>query len=109
MGDVEHLCSRVVLIDRGALRYDGPLSALATRLAPWKLIRVATATGANPDWSTYGEVVGMAGERVEIRVERDAAPAATARLLADLDIVDLSVEDPPIESVIDLMYREHES
>jgi ABC-type uncharacterized transport system ATPase subunit len=106
MGDVESLCRRVVLIDQGEVRYDGPLADLATRLAPWKVIRVATNPGQSADWSRYGEVVGTDGDHVELRVERQAAPTVTAQLLSDLEVVDLSVEDPPLESVIDLMYRE---
>ena len=33
-------------------------------------------------------------------------PRVTARLLAELPVHDLAVEDPPLESVIDLVYRE---
>jgi ABC-type uncharacterized transport system ATPase subunit len=39
-------------------------------------------------------------------VERQAAPAATAELLARLPVVDLAVEDPPIEAVIDRIYQQ---
>ena len=106
MGDVETLCPRVILIDHGQLRYDGPLQALAARLAPWKLIRVAVEPGTVVEWRTYGEVVGSSDGHVEVRVGRADAPAVTARLLAEVEVVDLSVEDPPLESVIDLAYRE---
>ena len=106
MNDVEMLCKRVVLIDKGELRYDGPLQALAARLAPWKLLRVAVSEGQSVDWSQYGEVVGFDDGHAEIRVSRDTAPAVTGRLLAELPVHDLAVEDPPLESVIDLVYRE---
>jgi ABC-2 type transport system ATP-binding protein len=107
MGDVETLCNRVVLIDRGVLRYDGPLRALSARLAPWKLISVAVADStAVVDWPRYGEVVGDKAGRAQIRVARDDAPAVTARILAEQRVLDLAVEDPPLESVIDLVYRE---
>lgn len=106
MNDVEMLCQRVVLIDKGELRYDGPLQALATRLAPWKLLRVAVTNGGSVDWTQYGDVVGFDDGHAQIRVPRDDAPAVTARLLAELPVHDLAVEDPPLESVIDLVYRE---
>ena len=105
MGDVETLCDRVILIDHGTLRYDGPLRALAARLAPWKLIRAGVPPGTAVEWCRYGDVVGRSHEHVEIRVAREATPAVTARLLAEVAVVDLSVEDPPLESVIDLVYR----
>jgi ABC-type uncharacterized transport system ATPase subunit len=105
MSDVESLCKRVVLIDKGTLRYDGPLQALAMRLAPWKLLRVAVSDGESVDWTQYGEVVGYEEGHAQVRVPREDAPAVTARLLAELPVHDLAVEDPPIESVIDLVYR----
>ena len=106
MNDVESLCKRVVLIDKGEVRFDGPLQTLATRLAPWKLLRVAVTNGGLVDWTQYGEVVGFDEGHAQIRVAREDAPAVTARLLAELPVHDLSVEDPPLESVIDLVYRE---
>jgi ABC-type uncharacterized transport system ATPase subunit len=106
MGDVEMLCKRVILIDHGALHYDGDLQGLALRLAPWKLLRIAVTEGTDVDWSTYGEVVGFDAGHAEVRVPRDEAATITARVLAEQPVHDLSVEDPPLESVIDLVYRE---
>jgi ABC-2 type transport system ATP-binding protein len=118
MADVETLCRRVVLIDHGTLRYDGDLAGLAARLAPWKLVKVAVVGGdggpdqeapAASDWSRYGEVVSTedaAEGRVSLRVPRHEVPAVTARLLAELPVADLAVEEPPLETVIDQAYRE---
>lgn len=54
----------------------------------------------------FGEVIETAGGKVSIRVRREEVPAVTARLLAELPVADLSVENPPLESVIDRVYRE---
>jgi ABC-type uncharacterized transport system ATPase subunit len=106
MGDIEALCDRVILIDGGVIRYDGPRQALAERLAPWKVIRVAVAPGTSASWDDYGTVVSADENRTEIRVDRASAPSVTARLLAEQPVLDLAVEDPPLEAVIDLLYRE---
>ncbi|MDQ3703564.1 MAG: ATP-binding cassette domain-containing protein [Chloroflexota bacterium] len=45
-------------------------------------------------------------ERLRLRVERGAVPAVTAHLLGTLSVIDLSVEDPPLEAVIDRVYAE---
>jgi ABC-2 type transport system ATP-binding protein len=126
MADVQALCRRVLLIDGGRLRYDGALDALSARLAPWKLLRVAlTDPGAAPgtdsgapdggpgavggpggaDWSRFGELVAVEGGRVSLRVARADVPSVTARLLAELPVADLAVEEAPLESVIDRAYR----
>jgi ABC-type uncharacterized transport system ATPase subunit len=105
VADVETLCRRVLLIDQGALRYDGDLAGLVARLSPWKLVKVAVAE-ESVDWPRYGEVVANDGGRVSLRVPRDDVPAVTARLLSELRVADLAVEEAPLESVIDRAYRE---
>jgi len=49
VADVTALCPRVILIHHGQLLYDGELSGLAERLAPFKLIRVALGKS---DWQS---------------------------------------------------------
>lgn len=106
MADVENLCARIILVDGGAVRFDGRLADITARLAPDKLLRVAVSEGAEVDWSRFGIVVERGDGRVSLRIPRPEVPAATARILAELAVVDLSVEDPPLESVIDQFYRE---
>ena len=107
MDDVVALCKRVIVIHRGVLLYDGPLADLAERMAPYKVI---TATlrdgGVNADLSAYGSVLSREEGRVAIQVDRRAAPERTARLVNDLGdrLADISVEDPPIEEVIDRVF-----
>jgi len=105
MADVESLCRRVVLIDRGVLRYDGSLASLAARLAPFKLLTIAVAEGFRPDWSDFGQPVEGPDGKVSLRVPREEAAATAARVLAQLPVVDLTVADPPLEAVMDELYR----
>jgi ABC-2 type transport system ATP-binding protein len=108
MADVVALCPRVVLIHHGRLLYDGSLSGLAERLAPFKLIRVALSNGpieSGPDLPSGADVVERENGRWTLRVARSEAPALTAHLLNTLPVADLTVEDPPIEAVIDQVYR----
>jgi ABC-2 type transport system ATP-binding protein len=44
MADVTALCPRVMLIHHGQLIYDGALQALATKLAPFKLVKLQFST-----------------------------------------------------------------
>jgi ABC-2 type transport system ATP-binding protein len=105
MGDVETLCRRVILIDQGTLVYDGQLAQLSARLAPYKLLRATAAGAQRIAWERYGEVDAVHEAGAELRVEREDIPAATARILADLPVSDLTIEDPPLESVIATIYR----
>ncbi len=103
MADVEALCKRVIVIHHGRLLFDGQLSALVASFASHKTVSVELA-GPAPDLSGYGEVVSVQGERVVLRATKADTPRLTARLLADLPVLDLVVEDPPIEEVIERVF-----
>jgi ABC-2 type transport system ATP-binding protein len=106
MTEVEALCSRVILIDKGTLRFDGSLRTLTSSLSPWKEVRVTPAAGrTSVPWDDFGEVVTEVADSVSIRVRRDLVPQVTADLLARTELTDLSVTEPPLEVVLDQYYR----
>jgi ABC-2 type transport system ATP-binding protein len=88
MADVEALCRRVLVIHHGRLLFDGDLAELTHRFAPLKLIEAVLADG----------------ETVKVSVPKAETSAATARLLAEHEVLDLTVEDPPIEDVIESVF-----
>ena len=107
MADVTALCRRVIVIDHGKLLYDGDLQALAAKIAPHKLIRVQLAHSLDGHrLEDYGEVVKTRGLRAELLVSRDATSQTAARLLAELPIADVTIEEPPIEQVITRVFEE---
>jgi ABC-2 type transport system ATP-binding protein len=106
MADVTALCRRVIVIHHGSLLYDGDLAALSDRIAPFKLVRIdVETTEAAERAGTYAEVVEKEALKVRLRVPRAETSATVARLLAEVPVVDLTVEDPPIEEVIDQVFR----
>jgi ABC-2 type transport system ATP-binding protein len=107
MADVTALCRRIIVIHHGSLLFDGELTALAERFAPFKLVELDLADeNAAARVGEFAEVLETAGAKVKLRVPRDEASGIVARILAELPIVDLTVQDPPIEEVIDLVFRE---
>jgi ABC-2 type transport system ATP-binding protein len=109
MADVMALCPRVLLIHQGRLLYDGDLGGLALKLSPFKLLRVTYRNGYTPQDPALPpgvEITERGDNRLALRVRREAAPAITAQILRSLPVVDLAVEDPPIEAVIDQVYQE---
>jgi ABC-2 type transport system ATP-binding protein len=88
MADVQALCKRVIVIHHGSVVFDGDLAALAERVGITKTITARLADG----------------EEIVVRAERSDVAARTAALLAEHDVVDLSVEDPPIDDVIEQVF-----
>ncbi len=105
MADVEALCERVIVIHHGRILFDGDLAALSNTVAAWKTIVVALEDGAG-DLSAYGEVIHRDGDLVTLRIPKADTARVTARLLAEQEVLDLNVEDPPIEDVIELVFAQ---
>lgn len=102
MNDVEALCKRVIMIHHGRLLFDGDLTSLIERFSPFKKIIVSLERLDGLDLRTYGEVVEQSTEgRVVLQVSKGEAARVTSQLLADLPVNDLTIEDPPIETVIE--------
>jgi ABC-2 type transport system ATP-binding protein len=114
MADVEALCKRVIVIHHGRLLFDGGLAELAAQFGTQKTIRVHLADD-RPDAvakaleSCRADGLDVDADEVDegvatFRVERAQAPRLAALLLRDLDVADVSIEDPPIEDIIDQVF-----
>jgi ABC-2 type transport system ATP-binding protein len=105
MADVEALCRRVVVIHHGRILFDGDLADLVQRFSSHKTI-VVRLSDCRADVSSYGEPVSCEEGLVTLRVPKAETARATARILSDLPVIDLTVEDPPIEEVIEQVFSE---
>ena len=105
MADVEALCKRVVVIHHGKLLFDGELAALVQKFTEHKTIIVQIGD-CQSDLASYGEVISCEDGRFKLRVPKAETAQVTERLLADLPVIDLLVEDPPIEEVIERVFAQ---
>ena len=111
MADVEALCERVIVIHHGALLYDGDLPGLVRRFSPHKTIIVELEEGATPPddritalLPAEGEIVERTPVGVTLRVPKAATARVAGEVLAALPVADLTIEDPPIEDVIERVF-----
>jgi ABC-2 type transport system ATP-binding protein len=101
MADITALCQRVLLIYAGKLIYDGSLEGLLDRFAPYREVKIELAQPCAPEQlKTYGEVEAVEGCVVRLMVEREQLTRTVAQILAELEVTDLTITDPPIEEVI---------
>jgi ABC-2 type transport system ATP-binding protein len=101
MADITALCDRVVMIHKGTLMYDGSLAGIVNRFAPFREVQIELSGEADEaTMQRYGEVESIDGRVARLLVKRDGLTGTVNRLLADLDVTDLTVTDPPIEEVI---------
>src|SRR6185503_19691802 len=58
MADIQELCKRVIIIDRGSIFFDGALSEVLDRFADFKVVTVQCSTSpVSGDLKKYGEVL----------------------------------------------------
>jgi ABC-2 type transport system ATP-binding protein len=107
MADVTALCERIIIIHQGRLKYDGSLTELSHRIAPFKLIGVALGSPCPCDLSPYGvPTPGVDDNGFQyVQVNAGDVAAITARMLAELPIHDLTIADPRIEDVIEQAFQ----
>jgi ABC-2 type transport system ATP-binding protein len=101
MDDVAALCPRVIVIDKGSLRYDGGLAELVRTIRPEKRIVVGFDRSVErADLDPFGRVVDATDGKAVIQVRKGEVRASVARILEKFPVVDLTIEDPPLEEVV---------
>jgi ABC-2 type transport system ATP-binding protein len=106
MADITALCQRVLVIKAGELIYDGGLNQLLERFAPCREITVELSQARSPsELQTYGSLGNVEGRVARFIVPQEKLTQTITRILADLEVVDLTVTEPPIEAVIGQVFR----
>ncbi|NDJ24519.1 ATP-binding cassette domain-containing protein [Nostoc sp. B(2019)] len=106
MADITALCERVLLIHQGKLMYDGNLDGLLERFAPYREVYVELAQPLPVEkLMSYGDVQFLEGRSVRFLVSREALTRTVSQILAGLEVIDLTVTEPPVEEVIGQVFQ----
>lgn len=109
MGDVERLCDRILVIDRGWLAYDGDLPGLSRTVGAERVLVVDLAESTD-DLTGIADTrhLGSEGHGLRQRLAFDAEATTAAKVLAAVseraEVLDLTVEEPDIEDVVRRIY-----
>jgi ABC-2 type transport system ATP-binding protein len=108
--DIERLCSRLLIIDRGRVIYDGGLEELKRRYGNERTLVIDLAEPHGPLAVAGTRVVGVEGARQWLRFSGDEVSAAqvVAEVAQQASLVDLALEEPQIEEVVRRIYIEGE-
>jgi len=111
MDDIEALCSRILLINRGRILLDGTLDDLRALAAQERVLIVDLASEGDGIHDPDATVVRRDGPRVHLRFDprRISAAELIARIMAQHAIRDLYVEHLPIEEIVARLYEEMEA
>jgi ABC-2 type transport system ATP-binding protein len=109
MADVTALAKRIMVIDKGELIFDGDLQRLIEERAPEKILKLQFDS---PQHSSrlefYGKVRSCNDLQAELLVSRRDITRVSAKLLNDLPVADISIEEIPIEEIIGQVFKQRE-
>jgi ABC-2 type transport system ATP-binding protein len=106
MRDVEALCDRVLVIAHGRVVYDGALAGITERFGRHKLVRLQFAGEEAPaGLERFGEC-SLEGPVAELKVDRGRVAEVLAAILDRYTVLDMSVQDPPLDQVIARVFEE---
>ncbi len=101
MGDVKELCQRVMIIDKGELVFDGELEKIVKKYAEDKIISVILREKVGLEkLKQIGKFEKYCYPQVDFRIGKEQIPQTTSKILEELPVVDLNIEEPPIEEII---------
>jgi ABC-2 type transport system ATP-binding protein len=108
MDDIEQLCRRMLVIDRGRVIYDGDLQTVKTRFGGESVLVVDLLDAAAPLEVDGARVTKVDGPRQWIHFRRDriSAAALVAEVAGKAPLKDLAITEPDIEDVVRRIYEE---
>ena len=109
MSDIERLCERVLVVDQGKLVYDGTLPGLSQRVALQRVLVVDLWEPRPPLQTTSATWIGSEGDGVRQRLAFSPSTTTAAKVLAEVsaqvEIRDLTLEEPAIEDIVRTLYH----
>lgn len=107
LDDVEQLCTRMLIIDKGRVLMDGGVREFKETHGTQRTLVVDLVDAQGPLEVEVGEVVRVEGPRQWIRFDRRETSAAdVVRAVTELRAVrDLTIEEPAIEELIREIYK----
>ena len=106
MGDVEELCSRVMIIDHGKIIYDGSLEQIIKKYAKNKLLTVIFSKAVEKEkLQQFGQIKEYDNLKVRIAVAKESSNKVASKILNDFPVEDINIEDPEIETIVRFIFK----
>jgi ABC-2 type transport system ATP-binding protein len=108
LADVERLCRRIVLIDKGSIIYDGGVDRIKTQYGAFRTLVVRFAEAVERPELDGAELLSLEGTTARFRFDRtrERAAALIRQATERFEITDVSIEEPDLESIIRRIYIE---
>src|SRR5471030_128932 len=107
MGDIEELCQRVIIIDKGRLFFDGPLDEITNRFVTEKILTLDfNDSRMDRGLEGCGEILEQTPLTLKLKVPRADVAKVCRKILENNPVRDIEVLEPPIEDIIRRLFDE---
>ena len=108
MDDIEALCQRVLVLNKGEIYFDGSLEQLRKKILPERRLIVDLVQEGSLIQDVGAQVIRQEGHRVYLSFNPTVTPVQEliARVTSKHAVADLFVENPPIEEIIAKYYKD---
>ncbi len=101
MQDVKELCKRIVVINKGEIAFDGPVDGLVRQYSSVRYLKLDFSSKVERvDIEKFGRVSEFDGMMAIVAIDQKNAAIMTATILGELPVIDLALEDVPIDDII---------
>src|SRR5258708_5262906 len=106
MGDVKELCKRAIIIDHGHKIFDGELQKIIDHYARNKILSlIFNDPVSKKTLEKYGELKEYETHKATLVVPRAKAAATAGKILSELSVADVNIEEPTIEAIIRELFQ----
>ncbi|MGV8141276.1 MAG: ABC transporter ATP-binding protein [Candidatus Woesearchaeota archaeon] len=107
MDDVEKICKRTVIINKGSIIYDGKINDLKNNYVKKKTIKALSETPIIFDKQKNVKILKKSeyGMKLEVDTSKISIKEVINKVLRKNQIIDLTIEEPEIEEIIEAVYR----
>ncbi len=107
MADIEQVCERIIVINRGRIAFDGKALELYNANGHKKQIRVVFDSPVTKEaLGGLGTIRKMSGQEVRLEVDADRAAAVASHLFSNYPVKDIGITEMPLEEIIESIYRD---
>jgi ABC-2 type transport system ATP-binding protein len=107
MDDIEALCSRIMVIGKGTILFDGDIEKLRNSVVPERIVKIDFFGNPQKVEYPFARLIAREDHRIEYCFNPVETPAARIieAISRDNQIKDFVIENPPIEEIVAKMYR----